>query len=115
MRTSLLDPAVGTVVAPSGPHNDILPRRLRQLEHPSHGAIRGTLNDVRSALQRAVDNPHGDAADAEVASKQFPTLMGAPGTAAGPGPEPADLMGLEDKLDWVCGQLVRAAATADPR
>ena len=85
------------------------------MQHPSYGAIRGTLHDVRSALRRAVDNPRGDAADAEVASKQFRTLMALRAMLADLDPKPADLIDLEDRLDWVCGQLVRAGATADPR
>jgi hypothetical protein len=84
------------------------------MQHPSYGAIRGTLTDVRSVLQRAVDDPHGDAADAEVASRQFRTLMALRGMLPHLDPKPADLIDLEDRLDWVCGQLVRAGATADP-
>ena len=85
------------------------------MQHPSYGAIRATLTDVRSALQRAVDNPHGDAADAEVASRQLRTLMALRAVLPDLDPKPADLIDLEDRLDWVCGQLVRAGATADPR
>jgi len=84
------------------------------MQHPSYGAIRGALTDVRSALQRAVDSPHGDAADAEVASRQLRTLMALRVVLADLDPKPADLIDLEDRLDWVCGQLVRAGATADP-
>jgi hypothetical protein len=31
------------------------------MQHPSYGALHGTLIDVRAALQRAVDDPRGDA------------------------------------------------------
>jgi hypothetical protein len=85
------------------------------MQHPSYGAIRDMLNDVRSALQRAVDDPHGDAADAEVASRQLRTLMALRAVLPDLDPKPADLIDLEDRIDWVCGQLVRAGATADPR
>jgi hypothetical protein len=85
------------------------------MQHPAYGAIRDTLNDVRSALQRAVESPHGDAADAEVASRQFRTLLALRAVLPELDPKPADLIDLEDRLDWVCGQLVRAGATADPR
>ena len=85
------------------------------MQHPFYGPIRATLTDVRSALQRAVDNPHGDAADAEVASKQLRTLLALRAMLPDLDPKPADLIDLEDRLDWVCGQLVAAGATADPR
>jgi hypothetical protein len=85
------------------------------MQHPSYGAIHGTLNDVRSALQRALDNPHGDAADAEVASRQIRTLMALRAMLPDLDPKPADLIDLEDRLDWVCEQLVRAGGRAGPR
>jgi hypothetical protein len=85
------------------------------MQHPSYGAIRGALNDVQSALQRALDNPHGDAADAEVASRQIRTLMALREMLPDLDPKPADLIDLEDRLDWVCEQLVRAGGRADPR
>jgi hypothetical protein len=85
------------------------------MQHPSYGAIRATLTDVRNALQRAVDHPRGDAADAEVASGQFRTLMALRAVLPDLDPKPADLIDLEDRLDWVCGQLVAAGATAEPR
>ena len=85
------------------------------MQHPAYGAIRATLTDVRSALQRAVDKPHGDAADAEVASRQLRVLLALRAVLSDLDPKPADLIDLEDRLDWVCGQLVRAGATADRR
>jgi hypothetical protein len=85
------------------------------VQHPSAGAIRGTLHDVRSALQRAVDHPHGDAADAEVASRQLRTLMALRAMLADLDPKPAELIDFEDRLGWVCDQLVRAGGRADPR
>ena len=85
------------------------------MQHPAYGAIRDTLNDVRSALRRAVEDPHGDAADAEVATRQLRTLMALRAVLPELDPKPADLIDLEDRLDWICGQLVRAGATADPR
>ncbi len=81
---------------------------------PSYGAIRGTLSDVRNALQRALDNPHGDAADAEVASRQIRTLTALRAVLPDLDPKPADLIDLEDRLDWVCDQLARAGGRADP-
>jgi hypothetical protein len=84
------------------------------MQHPSYGAIHGALHDVRSALQRALDNPHGDAADAEVASRQLRTLLALRALLPDLEPKPADLIDLEDRLDWVCGQLVRAGGRADP-
>jgi hypothetical protein len=85
------------------------------MQHPSYGAIRGTLRDVRSALRRALDNPHGDAADAEVASRQLRTLMALRAMLPDLDPKPADLIDLEDRLDWVCEQLVRAGGRTDRR
>jgi hypothetical protein len=85
------------------------------MQHPSYGAIRGALNDVRSALQRALGDPHGDAADAEVASRQLRTLMALRAMLPDLEPKPADLIDLEDRLDWVCDQLIRAGARAHPR
>jgi hypothetical protein len=84
------------------------------MQHPSYGAIRGALHDVRSALQRALDSPHGDAADAEVASGQLRALMALRAMLPDLEPKPADLIDLEDRLDWVCEQLVRAGGRADP-
>jgi hypothetical protein len=80
------------------------------MQHPSYGAIRGTLSDVRNALQRALDDPHGDAADAEVASRQIRTLMALRAMLPDLDPKPADLIDLEDRLDWVCDQLARGGA-----
>jgi hypothetical protein len=85
------------------------------MQHPSYGAIHGTLRDVRSALRRALDTPHGDAADAEVASRQLRTLMALRAMLPDLEPKPADLIDLEDRLDWICDQLVRAGGRADPR
>ncbi len=83
------------------------------MQHPAYAAVRGTLHDVHRALQRAVDNPHGDAADAEVASTQLRTLLALRAVLADLDPKPADLIDLEDRLDRVCGQLVRAGSSAD--
>jgi hypothetical protein len=85
------------------------------MQHPSYGAIHGTLRDVRTALRRALDNPHGDAADAEVASRQLRTLMALRAMLPDLDPKPADLIDLEDRLDWVCEQLVRAGGRTDRR
>jgi hypothetical protein len=85
------------------------------VQHPSYGAICGALQDVRSTLQRAVDSPHGDAADAEVASGQLRTLMALRAMLADLEPKPAELIDLEDRLGWVCDQLVRAGGRVDPR
>jgi hypothetical protein len=84
------------------------------LQHPSYGAIRGALQDVRGALQRALDSPHGDAADADVASRQLRALLALRAMLPELDPKPADLIDLEDRLDWVCEQLVRAGGRADP-
>lgn len=85
------------------------------VQHPSYGAIHGTLYDVRSALQRAVDHPRGDAADAEVASRQLRTLLALRAMLPDLDPKPAELVDFEDRLGWVCDQLVRAGGRADPR
>jgi hypothetical protein len=85
------------------------------VQHPSYGAIHGALNDVRSALQRALDNPRGDAADAEVASRQVRTLMALRAILRDLAPKPAELIDLEDRLSWLCDRLVRAGGMADPR
>ena len=83
-------------------------------QHPTYAAVRGTLHDVRSALQRALDNPHGDAADAELASTHIRTLKALRAMLPDLHPKPADLIDLEDRLDWVCEQLVRAGGRAAP-
>lgn len=85
------------------------------VQHPSYGALHGALNDVRGALQRALDHPHGDAADAEVASSQIRTLMALRAMLPELDPKPADLSNLEDRLGWLCDQLVRAGGRADQR
>jgi hypothetical protein len=85
------------------------------VQHPSYGAVHGALNDVRSALQRALDHPHGDAADAEVASTQIRSLMALRAMLPELEPKPADLINLEDRLGWLCDQLVRAGGRVDPR
>jgi hypothetical protein len=85
------------------------------MQHPSYRAIHGTLNDVHSALRRALDNPQGDAADAEVASRQLRTLVALRAMLADLDPKPGDLIDLEDRLDRVCNQLARAGGRADPR
>ncbi len=88
---------------------------LGGVQNASYGAVHGTLHDVRSALQRALDHPHGDAADAEVASRQLQTLMALRAMLPDLDPQPAALFDLEDRLGCVCGQLVRAGGRADPR
>jgi hypothetical protein len=88
---------------------------LGGVQHPSYGAVHGALNDVWSAVQRALDNPHGDAADAEVASSQLRAVMALRAMLPDLDPKPADLIDLEDKLGWLCDQLVRAGGRVDPR
>jgi hypothetical protein len=85
------------------------------VQHPSYASIHGALHDVRSALQRAVDHPHGDAADAEVASRQIRTLMALRSMLPDLEPKPAELVDFEDRLGWVCDQLIRAGGREDPR
>jgi hypothetical protein len=87
---------------------------LGGVQHPSYGAVHGALQDVWSALQRAVDHPHGDAADAEVASRQLRTMMALRAMLPELDPQPASLFDLEDRLGWICDQLVRAGGRADP-
>ena len=84
------------------------------MRHPTYDAVRGTLNSVRGALQRALDDPHGDAADAEIASRHLRTLTALRVMLPDLRPKPADLIDLEDRLDWVCEQLVRAGGRAAP-
>jgi hypothetical protein len=88
---------------------------LGSARHPSYGALHGALNDVRSALQRALDNPRGDAADAEVASSQIRALVALRAMLPDLDPKPADLIDLEDKLGGLCDQLVRAGGRLEPR
>ena len=85
------------------------------VQHPSYGAIHGALYDVRGALQQALDHPRGDAADAEVASRQLRTLMALRAMLPDLDPKPAELVDFEDRLGWVCDQLIRAGGRADPR
>jgi hypothetical protein len=83
------------------------------LQHPFYAAIHGALDDVRSTLQHAVDSPHGDAADAEVASRQIRNLMALRAMLSDLEPKPADLVDVEDRLGWICDQLVRAGGRPD--
>jgi hypothetical protein len=50
-------------------------------------------------MQGALDNPHGDAADAEVASRQLRTLLALRAMLPDLNPKPADLIDLEDRLE----------------
>jgi hypothetical protein len=60
-----------------------------------------------------VDSPHGEAADAEVASRQIRNLTALRAMLSGIEPKPADLIDVEDRLGWICDQLVRAGGRPD--
>jgi len=56
----------------------------------------------------------GDAADAEVATRQVEALTVLRSMLAGLQPKPADLIDLEDRLDRICARLVDAGGRAAP-
>ncbi len=65
-------------------------------------------------MMLANDPTTAGTADAEVASRQIRTLMALRAMLPDLDPKPADLIDLEDRLDWVCDQLARAGGRADP-
>jgi len=87
---------------------DVAVARALGARHPAAGFLHGALADVRANLQRALDHPAGDAADASVASTQLRALTQLQAMLPDLEPKPADLFELDDRLGWVCDLLVKA-------
>jgi hypothetical protein len=81
------------------------------VRHPSYETVHELVVGARAELQRAINEPHGDAADAENASRQMAKLTALRSILHDLDPKPADLIDLEDRLDWLCRQLLLAGGT----
>jgi len=76
--------------------------------HPQHAPLRQLLQDLRIQLQQASRHPHGDAADATLASRQLRSIKALRSLLPDLEPRPVDLLDAVDRLDRISSHLMAA-------